>query len=139
MVEKFADYEGTGYLSEAGEFVFEVTDYELKDSSKGEPMAVFGVKCDKGMSTIYRSLTPKARWSYNKFISACLNLTDEQKKTYELDYFAVGQDLVGKKFIGLVEEEYYDKVVKVPNDDGTFSEATESKVSYKIVDVYPVK
>lgn len=138
MIEKFADYEGTGFLGEAGEFVFEVTEYELKDSSKGEPMAVFTVKCDKGTSTIYRSLTTKARWSYNKFISCCLNLTDEEKKTYELDYFTVGQELVGKKFIGTVEEDYYDKVVKVPNDDGTFSETVEQKKSYKIVDVAPL-
>lgn len=139
MVEKFADYEGTQFLNEAGTFVFEITDYELKDSSKGEPMAVFGAKCDKGTTTLYRSLGAKARWSYNKLISACLKLTDEEKKTFELDYFEIGQKLIGKQFVGIVEEDYYDKVIKVPNDDGTFSENVERKTSYKIVDVEPVE
>lgn len=138
MVEKFSDYEGTGFIKEEGKFIFEVTEYELKDSSKGDPMAVFQVKSERGMSTVYRSLAPKARWSYNNFISACLNLTDEQKKTFELDYETIGTQLIGYKFLGTVVKDYYDKVIKVPNDDGTFSETVESKESYKITEVSPL-
>lgn len=134
MVEKFSEYEGTQYLASEGEFEFEITEYELKESKNGTPMAVFGAKCDAGATTLYHSLNPKARWSYNRLIAACLKLTDEQKKTFELDYETVGQQLIGKKFKGVVTADAYDKVVKVPNDDGTFSEEVESKTSYKVTE-----
>lgn len=61
MVEKFSDYESVGFLSKEGEFEFEVTDYELKDSKNDNMMAVFNVKSDEGRATIYHSLNPKAR------------------------------------------------------------------------------
>lgn len=134
MVEKFSDYESMKYLDREGEFEFVVKNYELKDSSKGTPMAVFEVESEEaGKTTIYHSLNPKARWSYNNLIKACLKLTAEKAKTFELDYETIGQQLVGKRFIGVVECDVYDKVVKVPNDDGTFSEVIEQKDSYKIV------
>lgn len=133
MVEKFSDYEGTKYLDQEGEFEFEVMSYELKDSSKGTPMAVFEVKSDVGVTTIYHSLNPKARWSYNNLIAICLKLTEEKKKTFELDYETVGNQLVGKKFIGCVECQSYTKITKVANDDGTFEDKEEVKDSYKIV------
>ena len=133
MVEKFSDYEGTKYLDQEGEFEFEVMSYELKDSSKGTPMAVFEDKSDAGTTTIYHSLNPKARWSYNNLIATCLKLTDEKKKTFELDYETVGNQLVGKKFIGCVECQSYTKITKVANDDGTFEDKEEVKDSYKIV------
>lgn len=133
MIEKFSDYEGTSFLNKAGEFVFEITSYELKDSSKGTPMAVFEVKSDEGTTTIYHSLNPKARWSYNNLIKACLELdTKEKIEAFECDYETVGQDLVGKRFVGKVECETYQKEVKKPLDDGTFENAIETRESYKI-------
>lgn len=133
MIEKFSDYEGVGFLNEAGEFVFEITDYELKDSKAGEPMAVFGAKSDKGQTTIYHTLSTKARWSYNNLIKACLKLdTREKIEAFECDYETIGRDLVGKKFIGVVEHETYTKSIKVPQDDGTFIDGVEEKDSYKI-------
>ena len=137
MVEKFSDYEGQEYISEEGSFVFTIDGYELKDSSKGEPMAVFTVKSDKGSSTIYHSLVPKARWSYNKLIKCCLHDrldTDEKIAAFECDYQTIGQELVGKKFIGKVEQQTYEKPVKKALDDGTFEDAVEEKISYKITD-----
>lgn len=128
MVEKFNDYEGGGFLSESGRFVFEITNAELTDSKKGDPMWVFEVKSNKGCSKIYHSLSPKARWTFNKLIKACM----KDKTPEELDYFTYGQTLVGKTFIANVNEEAYDKEVKVPNDDGTFSSTTETRTSYKI-------
>ena len=133
MIEKFSDFESVGYLAEEGEFVFEVMDAELKDSSKGTPMAVFTVKSDKGQSTIYHSLNPKARWSYNNLIKACLNLNTKEKiEAFACDYELIHNDLVGKKFIGVVKCETYEKEVKKPLDDGTFEDAVEVKESYKI-------
>ena len=135
MVEKFSDYEGQEYISEEGEFVFEVMSAELKDSSKGDPMAVIDVKSDHGSSTIYKSLVPKARWSYNKLIKACLNLdTPEKIAAFECDYQTIHNQLIGKKFIGVVEKDTYTKEVKKPLPDGTFEDSVEEKVSYKIVD-----
>ena len=135
MIEKFSDYE-TGYLASEGTFIFEVTDYELTDG-KDWPCAKLTVKCSSGITTLYHSLNPKARWSYNKLIKCCLNLnTPEKVENFECDYETVGQSLIGKKFKGLVEREFYDKVVKVQNDDGTFSETTESRESYKVKDYY---
>lgn len=140
MIEKFSDYESVGFLDKVGSFVFTVKDYELRDSKNSEfPVATFECESEAGKTTIYHSLNPKARWSYNNLIAACLNLTDEQKKTFELDYETVGQQLVGKSFIGNVEEDSYEKEVKVPNDDGTFSTVTEIKVSYKIKSYAAVK
>lgn len=133
MIEKFSDFEGSKYLDQAGEFVFTIKNYELKDSSKGTPMAVFEVESDAGKTTIYHSLNQKARWSYNNLIAACMKLSTEQRKTLELDYQLIGKDLVGKTFLGTVEEETYEKEVKTPNDDGTFTAAIEDRVSYKIV------
>lgn len=139
MIEKFSDYEGTQFIDRAGEFEFEIMDYELKDSSKGTTMAVFNVKSEAGSSTIYHSLNPKARWSYNNLIKCALKLdTPEKIAAFELDYELVGHDLVGHKFIGVVECEKYDKEIKVPNDDGTFTTSIESRDSYKIKSYKPV-
>lgn len=134
MIEKFSDYESAGFLSQEGEFEFEVMDYELKDSKSGTPMAVFNVKSDAGQSTIYHSLNAKARWSYNNLIKACLKLNTKEKiDAFSCDYETIGNDLVGKKFIGTVEEQTYQKQVKVPQEDGTFEDGVEEKISYKII------
>jgi hypothetical protein len=134
MIEKFSDYESAGFLSQEGEFEFEVMDYELKDSKSGTPMAVFNVKSDAGQSTIYHSLNAKARWSYNNLIKACLKLNTKEKiEAFSCDYETIGNELVGKKFIGTVKEETYQKQVKVPLDDGTFEDGVEEKISYKII------
>lgn len=133
MVEKFADYEG-GFLDKAGEFEFEITDYELKDGPKG-PCAVLGAKSVAGITTLYHSLNPKARWSYNKLIKACLKLeTAKQIQDFECDYATIGQELIGKKFIGKVECQQYEKEIKIPNDDGTFTTDVELKDSFKVVE-----
>ena len=133
MIEKFSDFEGMGFLSEAGEFVFEVTDAELKDSKAGTPMVVLTAKCEKGQTTLYHSLNPKARWSYNNLIKACLKLdTKEKIEAFECDYQTIGRELVGKKFLGIVEHETYTKQIKIPQDDGTFVDSVEEKDSYKI-------
>ena len=134
MIEKFSDYESAGFLSKEGEFEFEVIDYELKDSKNGTPMAVFNVKSDEGQSTIYHSLNAKARWSYNNLIKACLKLNTKEKiEAFSCDYETIGHDLVGKKFIGTVKEETYQKQIKIPLEDGTFEDGVEEKISYKIV------
>ena len=135
MVEKFSDYESVGFLSKEGEFEFEVMGYELKDSKNDNLMAVFNVKSDEGQSTIYHSLNPKARWSYNNLIKAYLKINTKEKiDAFSCDYETIGNELVGKKFIGTVKEETYQKQVKVPLDDGTFEDGVEEKVSYKIVE-----
>lgn len=135
MIEKFSDYEGNTYLNTTGDFEFEITSYELKESKSGNPMAVFEVKSDAGCTTLYHSLNPKARWSYNALIKACLKLdTKEKIAAFELDYETIGQQLVGKKFIGHVEADSYDKEVKVALDDGTFQNTVVTKDTYKIVE-----
>lgn len=135
MIEKFSDYEGSAFLSSEGEFVFEVMNCELKESKNGNPMAVFEVKAPEGQSTLYHSLNPKARWSYNKLIKACLRLdTPEKIAAFECDYELIGQQLVGKKFVGVVTCETYEKEVKRALDDGTFIDDVEVRESYKITD-----
>jgi hypothetical protein len=140
MIEKFSDFESVGYLNKEGEFVFEVMEAELKDSSAGNTMAVFTVKSDEGQTTLYHTLSPKARWSYNNLIKACLNLdTREKINSFECDYELIHNQLIGKKFIGVVKAETYTKEVKKPLDDGTFEEAIEEKTSYKIKEYKFVK
>lgn len=135
MIEKFSDYEGSTYLNTEGEFEFEITDYELKDSKNGNPMAVLQAKSAAGQTTLYHSLNPKARWSYNRLIKACLKLdTPEKIAAFECDYELVGRELVGKKFIGVVKCETYEREVKRPNEDGTFTNDLEVKESYKVTD-----
>lgn len=134
MIEKFSDYEGQGFLNKEGIFEFEVMEAEVKDSSKGTPMVVLTVKSSEGQSTLYHSLDPKARWSYNNLIKCCLNLNTKDKiMTFELDYQTIHNQLIGKKFLGEVERQTYTKQIKKMNDDGTFSDAEETKESYKIV------
>lgn len=135
MKEKFSDFESVGFLSKAGEFIFTVKSYELKDSKAGTTMAVFNVESEEGASTLYFSLNPKARWNYNNFIKACLHDkldTKEKIMAFECDYETIGKDLVGKQFKGVVEAESYTKEVKVPLDDGTFDTREEIKESFKI-------
>ena len=135
MIEKFSDYEGNTYLNTTGDFEFEITSYELKESKSGNPMAVFEVKSDAGCTTLYHSLNPKARWSYNNLIKACLKLNTKEKiNSFSCDYETIGNELVGKKFRGVVEEQVYEKQVKIPLDDGTFQDGVEEKTSYKIVE-----
>lgn len=136
MVEKFSDYED-GFIEEAGIFTFEVLDAEIKDSAKGSMMAVFSVKCPVGKTTIYHVIEPKSRWSYNKFIAACLNLSAEEKQTFELDYGTIHLKLVGKKFVGVVEEQSYVKEDKRLLEDGTYDTVEETRVSYKIISYSP--
>lgn len=131
MVEKFSDYE-TGFINQEGDFVFEVKEAELTDSKSGNPMVKFLVKADEGQSTLYFSLSDKARWKYNKFIQACLKLTPEERRTFELDYFLIHNQLIGKKFIGGVECGTYEKVTKKQTDDGLFEDVKEIKESYSI-------
>lgn len=138
MIEKFSDYEG-GFIQEEGKFVFEVTNAELIENSKGNPMVVIECKSDAGTTKLYHNIDPKCRWSYNKLISACLNLSAEEKKTFELDYETVHNQLIGKKFLGDVEASTYVKEVKKPNEDGTFETTEEEKVSYKVVSYAPVE
>ena len=137
MVEKFNDYEGMGFIEQEGEFEFEITSAEVKDSKSGTPMVVLEAKSEAGMTTLYHSLNEKARWSYNKLIAACLQLTAEQKKTFELDYQTIGQQLIGKKFIGVVEEDAYEKPIKKMLDDGTFVDDVEVKSSFKVKEYKP--
>lgn len=133
MVEKFSDYEGAAYLNQEGEFAFEITEAELKDSKSGSLMWQFTAKSEAGQTTLYHTLNPKARWSLNNLIKACLKLdTKEKIDRFECDYEVVGQQLVGKKFIGVVKKDSYTKDIKVPNDDGTFTNSTETKDSYKV-------
>lgn len=132
MIEKFADYEKSQYLDKAGTFTFTITNAELTTTKKGDPMWKFECDSDAGKTTLYHAILPNTKWSFNKLISACLNLTDEQKKTFELDYETIGRQLVGKSFDGTVETDRYEKEIKIPNDDGTFTTTTEERTSYKI-------
>ena len=94
---------------------------------------MFGVESDHGKTTLYHSLNTKARWSYNNLIKCCLKLDSKEKiEAFECDYQTIGRDLVGKEFVGVVEQDVYTKQTKVMNDDGTFSDGVEEKVSYKI-------
>ena len=134
MIEKFSDYEGTGFIDKEGTFEFEVMRGELKQSQAGNPMVVLDVKSSEGSSTLYHSLNPKARWSYNNLIKACLGLdTREKIESFECDYETIHNKLIGKKFMGVVECQSYTKVVKKPQDDGTFADVEEVRDSYKIV------
>lgn len=133
MIEKFSDYESAGFLNQTGEFVFEIVSAELKDSKAGNPMVVLEAKSDVGSTTLYHSLNPKARWSYNNLIKACLKLNTKDKiQAFECDYEIIHNKLIGTRFVGVVECETYQKEIKIPLDDGTFETGTEIKDSYKI-------
>ena len=133
MIEKFSDYEGGQFLNQAGKFTFTVEHAAIKESSKGDPMVVLTVKAPEGTTTIYKSLVPKARWSYNQLIKACLKLnTPEKINAFECDYMTIHNDLIGTKFVGTVEEDVYNKEVKTPLDDGTFQTEIVPTKSYKI-------
>lgn len=133
MIEKFSDYEGAGFLSKEGEFIFKIVNAELKDSKAGNLMVVLEAKSDEGTTTLYHSLSPKARWSYNNLIKACLKLdTKEKIEAFECDYETVHNQLIDKEFVGDVVCETYQKEIKIPLDDGTFETGTETKESYKV-------
>ena len=89
-------------------------------------MVKVGVKAPEGMSTLYFSLQPKARWKYNKFIKACM------VPPTELDYETFHNQLVGCHFIGNVVHDYFTTTEKVPTPDGRFVEREVEKDSYKI-------
>lgn len=131
--EKLIDYEGTQYLNEEGKFEFTIESYELMPGSSGSPVAKFELKCAKGVTTVYHSLMPKARWSYNSLIKCALHInTPEKLAAFELDYETIGNDIIGKKVIGVVEKDTYLKDVSIPNDDGTFTRDTIPKESFKV-------
>lgn len=132
MIEKFSDYEGSAFLSEAGTFEFTVEDAEVTESKSGNTMVKFTFKCDKGTTNAYHVLSPNARWTYNKLIAAALKLTEEQKKTFELDYETVHNQLLGKTFWADVTEDSYEREIKKPMPDGTYETGIEMRVSYKI-------
>lgn len=142
MIEKFSDYESVGFLNREGSFDFVVKSAELKDSKNGDPMVVLEVESKvAGKTTIYHSLNPKARWSYNNLIKACmfddLN-TPEKIEAFTCDYQTIHNNLIGKHFIGDVECEQYTREIKIPLDDGTFENGEETRDSYKIKQYHPV-
>lgn len=141
MIEKLSDYESAGFLSQEGQFDFEIKKAELKDSKNGNTMVVFECEsAEAGKTTLYHSLAPNARWSYNNLIKACLNLdTPEKIRNFELDYEIVHNQLIGKHFIGQVSKETYQKENKVPNADGIFETTYETKESYKVTKYFPVE
>lgn len=133
MIEKFSDYEGTQYLNKEGVFDFEITEAELKESSKGTPMVVLTAKSDEGQTTLYHSLNPKARWSYNNLIKACFKLNTKEKiAKFELDYELIHNQLIGKKFAAQVIIDKYEKPIKIALEDGTFEDSVEIKDTYKV-------
>ena len=90
MIEKFSDYESVGFLNKEGDFDFEVKSAELTESKRGSLMVKLEVESRQaGKSTLYHTLDPKARWSYNNLIKACLHDkldTPEKVEAFELDY-----------------------------------------------------
>lgn len=138
MVEKFSDYESKSYLQQEGKFTFTVDNAELTVSRAGNEMVVFDVSCDEGNMKLYMSLDVKARWKYNHFIAACLKLTKEARRNFELDYETIHNQLIGKKFEGIVESRQYDKEEKV-NVDGLFETRVVTKTTYGINEFYPVQ
>lgn len=139
MIEKFSDYEG-GFLNCEGEFIFEIKEAEIKQSKKGDDMVELQAKCSQGITTLRHSLLPKARWSYNNLIKACLHLnTPEKIAAFECDYHTIHNQLIDKTFIGTVKEERYMKEVKTPLDDGTFATEQVPSVSYKVVNYSEVQ
>ena len=135
MIEKFSDYESVGFISSCGDFTFTVKSCELKDSKAGNPMVVIDVEADEGKSTLYFSLSPKARCKYNNFIKACLHDrldTPDKIKEFQLDYETIHTELVNKKFIGHVIADTYEKEIKTPLDDGTFDTDYQEVTTYKI-------
>ncbi len=133
MVEKFSDYEGGGFLSKEGRFVFTVDEAELTESKKGDQMWKFTMKCKEGTTNVWHSLVKQAKWSFNNLIKACLKLDTEEKiEAFECDYEQIGNQLVGKQFIATVVKYTYQKETKIPLDDGTFQDGVEEKISYKI-------
>lgn len=139
MIEKFSETLGKKFLDQVGEFVFEITEHELKDGPKGV-MAVLEAKSEAGTTTLYHSLNAKAKWSYANLVKACFELDTKAKVEAfaphdgGIDYELIGNDLIGKKFLGVVERQQYRKEVKIPKDDGTFENGVETKDSYKIVE-----
>lgn len=133
MVEKFSNYEGGGFLSKEGTFVFTVDEAELTESKKGDLMWKFTMRCKEGTTNVWHSLVKRAKWSFNNLIKACLKLDTEEKiENFECDYEQIGRDLVGKQFIATVVKDTYQKETKIPLDDGTFQDGVEEKISYKI-------
>lgn len=132
MIEKFSDYEGGNFIDQEGEFNFEITSAELMDSKAGNLMVKFDLKAPEGSTTIYHALTPKARWTYNRLIGAALALSDEQKKTFELDYETIHNQLIGKHVLAVVKAEKYVKEIKIPLEDGTYQTSEEERVGYKV-------
>ena len=138
MVEKFADYEPKKRLDQEGEFVFKIDNAELTTSSKGNPMVIFDVTCDEGFLKLYMNLSTTMRWRYNLLIAACLNLTGEARRNFELDYETIHNQLVGKKFKGVVVKgKDYDKERKAVVD-GLFEIQTVTIHTYEIKEFYPV-
>lgn len=132
MIEKFSDYEGGNFIDKEGEFNFEIKGAELMDSKSGNLMVKFDLQAPEGSATVYHVLTPKARWTYNRLIGAALALTDEQKKSFELDYETIHNQLIGKHVLATVTAESYIKEIKVPLEDGTYQTSEEERVGYKV-------
>lgn len=132
MIEKFSDYEGGNFIDKEGEFNFEIKDAELMDSKSGNLMVKFDLQAPEGSATVYHVLTPKARWTYNRLIGAALALTEEQKKSFELDYETIHNQLIGKHVLATINAESYIKEIKVPLEDGTYQTSEEERVGYKV-------
>lgn len=139
MIEKFSDTLSASFLNKEGVFVFTITSGEIKDAAKG-PMAVLEAKSDAGTTTLYHSLSPKAKWSYANLVKACFKLdTSEKIEAFAphdggIDYEIIHNQLIGKTFLGVVECKPYEKEIKVPNDDGTFTTDKEVKDGYKVIE-----
>ena len=80
-----------------GKHVFEITGYEEKEPSKGNPMDIFEVESqtDGGTAKVRLVYTEKTLWLYKIFFKAC-GMKTEGEKTIDME------KLIGRTFVATV-------------------------------------
>lgn len=121
--------DGKSFINKPGKYTLEVVKYETgKSANKGTEFHRFFCETEDNESIRFELyLVPAAMWRYKSFLKALGASVDN---AYNIDELPA--KLIGKKFVGVVVEEQYEKI------DALTGEVSEVKSAYKVDRFEPV-
>lgn len=125
MIKNWEDIKESSFLQQEGSFTFTVKSVDASQLSyEGNPKHVYTCETEDGASiNLQLSLSDKALWKYKQFANAC-GLDTSQG---QVDFDALPNVLLGKKFVGVVKKSEPQKTITGEVSDKVYYNITEMK------------
>lgn len=125
MIYNWEDIKESSFIQQEGTYTFTIKDIDENTLSRsGEPKHVYTCESENGgLITLQLSLSVKALWKYKQFATACGINT----KQGQVDFDALPQVLIGKKFIGVVTKSEPQRTITGELSDKVYYNITSFK------------